>query len=47
MKVVECMEDEGPSSPKSEIGSVVTQENQIGLNNVGKGRNKHKWGQGK
>jgi hypothetical protein len=47
MKVVECMEDEGPPHPQGEIGSGVTQENQIGPNNVRKGLDKHKWGQGK
>ncbi len=46
MKVVECMEDKGPPRPKGEIGSEVTQENQIGPNSVGKGRNKCRWGQG-
>jgi hypothetical protein len=47
MKVVECMEDEGLPCPKGEIGSGVTQENQIGSNSVGNGCNKHKWDQGK
>jgi hypothetical protein len=47
MKVVECMEDKMPPCIKGEIGSGVTQENQIGSSSVNKGRNKHKSGQGK
>jgi hypothetical protein len=47
MKMVECMEDKGPPCPKGEIGSGVTQKNQVGLSNGSKGCNKRKWGQGK
>jgi hypothetical protein len=47
MKMVECIGDEVFARPKGEIGSKVTQKNQASLNNENKGRNKHKWGQGK
>ncbi len=41
------MEDEALACPKCEIKSEVTQKNQANPSNGNKGRNKHKWGQGK
>jgi hypothetical protein len=46
MKMVECMEDEGPARPWGETGSKVTHKNQVGPSSGSKGCNKHKWGQG-
>jgi hypothetical protein len=47
MKMVACMEEEGPPCPKGETRSMVTHKNQTNLNNWGKSRNKRKWGQRK
>jgi hypothetical protein len=46
MKMVECMEDEGPSHPKGETRRGITKKLNVGPSNGGKGLNKHKWGQG-
>jgi hypothetical protein len=45
--MMECMEDEGPSCPKGETRSKITQKHHVSPSNGGKGRNKHNWGQGK
>jgi hypothetical protein len=47
MKMVECMEDEGPLRPKGETKSGVTHKNQVGSNSGSKSCNECKWGQGK
>jgi hypothetical protein len=47
MKMMECIKDEALARPEGETRSGVTQKIQAGPNNGNKGRNKHKWGQGK
>jgi hypothetical protein len=47
MKMMVCMEDEALACPKGETRSKVTHKNQANPNSESKGRNKHKWGQGK
>ncbi len=47
MKMVECMEEEGPLRPKGQIGSEITHKQHIDPSSEGNDKNKHKWGQSK